>query len=99
MLTGPPNRNTPSWRQEQEKVDGKRDVSEMAAEHGCRSTLTRRSAAQAMPLGGPHQILDARSFAVRVKNWVSTCPICRDRRVGCETREKVHNRRRSLAGF
>jgi hypothetical protein len=26
------------------------------------------------------------SFAVRVKNWVSTDPSCRDQRVGCEAR-------------
>ena len=40
-------------------------------------------------------ILTVASFAVRVKNWVSTGPSCRDQRVECETREKVHNGRRS----
>jgi hypothetical protein len=56
----------------------------LAVFHGPRRIIVRGKAE--VPLGGPHQILDTR--IVRRAS-------CRDRRVGCETREKVHNRRRS----
>jgi hypothetical protein len=45
--------------------------------------------------GHDHGLATLASFAMRVKNWVSTGPSCRDRRVGFETRERVHNRQRS----
>ena len=57
-------------------------------------TVHREGRKAEVPLGGPHQILDARIIRSACEelglNW-SELP---DRRVGCETREKVHNRRR-----
>jgi hypothetical protein len=80
------------------------------AEHGCRFdtaqekrgtghanvTVHREGRKAELPLGSPHRILDARIVGREVRRiWISTGSSCPDRRVGFETREKVHNRRRS----
>jgi len=77
------------------------------AEHGCRfdteqerrgtghatSRFIARTERRRFRWAARTKFLMLASFAVRAKNWVLTGPSCRDRRVGCDPRGQIHNRR------